>query len=817
MAALDAAAITEKPGVGWCRAWTERVDATVLQLLDGRRGVAVVALGGYARRELCPASDIDLLLLHDGWGRTDLESLVQQLCYPLWDARLQVGHAVHTPAEAVKDAGDRIDTATAILDRRLVGGERGLYDALTAKVKGWTRKHGTRLVGQLAAADAARHRESGPHPGMLEPDLKNGAGGLRDLHSLRWAAGGMLGETTLDALVAAGYLGFEDRRRLGLANETLLQVRCALHQVTRATRGRDVDVLRLDQQDEVAHLLAGQRGEDFDADGLLREVGLAARTVMHLHDRTYGLLRSDASRGRRRRRAAGRDVGDGLRLDGDLVDVAEGRSLADDPALGLRVIAVAAVNGAHVSRDSANRIAREVSTLGTLPWTADARDALLALLAAGDRLPDALVDADHIGLLSAHLPDWPTVRGRPQRNALHRFDLDTHGAQALAALQRLRHDDHLEALWEGLPSTIDVTLATWLHDVGKAWPGDHSEVGARVAGDWVRTMGFDDAIADRVATLVRLHLLLPDVATRRDLADDDEIAAVAEAVGDVATLDALYLLSLADGRATGPAAWSPWKDSLMATLHARTRVLLRGDDEEQRDPRIAATAFGVSPGQVRVLADQAPNRYFGVADGAQVAAHAALLAVPGAAEAGRVHIRSGTTDDTTVVSVVAKDRPRLVADCAGVLVGHDLNVVEARALTGARGLALDWFTVRGDVDADRLQSDLEAALSGALDVAAFVARPRRRSAAAAPPTLHRQTTEVTVRDDRTLEVEAVDRPGLLYYLCEAVAEAGYSLETLRVTTLGTTVFDVFEVAAPPGAPPLEDLRERMLAAVVPAD
>ncbi|MPZ74453.1 MAG: [protein-PII] uridylyltransferase, partial [Nitriliruptorales bacterium] len=182
-------------------------------MLGHQRGVAVIALGGYARRELCPASDVDVLLLHDGWHQTGLEALVERLCYPLWDARLSVGHAVRTPAEAVKDAGERIDSATAVLDRRLVAGDGGLADALTSRVQRWVRRRGAALAVQLAAADALRHQQDDTHPGMLEPDLKGGAGGLRDIHSLRWVAGWMVGEVGLDPLVAAGYLGATDRRR----------------------------------------------------------------------------------------------------------------------------------------------------------------------------------------------------------------------------------------------------------------------------------------------------------------------------------------------------------------------------------------------------------------------------------------------------------------------------------------------------------------------------------------------------------------------------------------------------------------------------
>ncbi len=260
-------------------------------------GVAVVALGGYARRELCPSSDVDLLVLHARADRDDLADVVRRLCYPLWDAGLQVGYAVHTPESAVRAAADRIETATALVDRRLVAGERGLLDDLAARVAAWQRRSAPRLLADLATAQAARRARAGRRPGMLEPHLKDGAGGLRDLQGLRWAAAWLVGEANLDALVTAHYLGAGTRRDLGEAGRTLLAARCALHLVRGRRAGTEVDRLRLDLQDEVAARLGMA-----DGDELLRAVGLATRTVARAADRTWPLLLEDARAGRRLRR-----------------------------------------------------------------------------------------------------------------------------------------------------------------------------------------------------------------------------------------------------------------------------------------------------------------------------------------------------------------------------------------------------------------------------------------------------------------------------------------------------------------------------------
>jgi len=842
----------------------------------------VVALGGYARRELCPSSDVDLLVLHARADRDDLADVVRRLCYPLWDAGLQVGYAVHTPGSAVRAAADRIETATALVDRRLVAGEHGLLDDLAGRVAAWQRRSAPRLLADLAAVQADRRARAGRRPGMLEPHLKDGAGGLRDLQGLRWAAAWLVGEANLDALVTAHYLGAGLRRDLGEAGRTLLAARCALHLVRGRRAGTEVDRLRLDLQDEAATRLGMA-----DGDELLRAVGLATRTVARAADRTWPLLLEDARSGRRLRRpppapaaasagdradgpplpprgrprrpgggpdegrrrnrglrrsapaaapgpgAPGRAAGPGhdgaaprtlpaggadhdpLEAPGLAVLAGEvvldpGASLADDPSLGLRAIAAAARLGVVLERHSAERLAREVAAAGTLPWDAAARAALLDVLAAGGAATGALADLDQTGLLVAHLPGWARVRGRPQRNPLHTYDLDTHLFQTVAELRELRRGTGREArVAAGLADPATLLLAALLHDIGKAWPGDHSVVGADLAADWVAHMGFP--APDRVARLVRHHLLLPIVATGRDLDDPAELAAVAGAVGDLATLDGLYLLSLADARATGPAAHSPWKDVLIAQLHRRTRPLLGAPPEEDGvDPRqVAAAARGAAPDDpaVAALLDVVPDDYLVAGGVPQLLAHAALLAaVPRAA------VRPGPAPGTTTVSVAAPDRVGLVADFAGVLAASGLDVLEARAFTVgdprageerpavATGLALGWYVVRprGEVGADLagVVADLGRAASGGLDVAAAVGARERRRDERPPPLAAPVPVEVTVepRAGRTvLEVRAPDSPGLLYRLARALAADGADVAAARVETLGPQARDAFLV------------------------
>lgn len=546
---------------------------------DQPHGMAVVALGSYARRMLCPASDVDVLVLHDGWADPDLEVVIRAVCYPLWDAGLTVGHAVRTPTEAVEAAADRLDTATTLADRRLVAGDPGLYDAFSARARRWLDGRLTPLVDELAAGADGRRGGGNGRTGVREPNLKDGRGGLRDLQALRWAAACLLGETGLDPLVSAGYLGAAERRTLAQAEDTLLAARCALHLTRAPTRrrpSRNTDVLRDEATEEVATRLG------LDAAELSRELALATRAVAHLSNRVWPHVVRDARDGRRRtpdRGLARHPISDGVVLVGGLVEADGELDLARRPSRGWELMAAAAERGTHLGRSTAGRLNRTLADGEPPVWDDAGREAFLATLRAGRAAQPALTDADQTGLLAACVPEWSVVRGRPQRDPVHSYDLDTHSTETVACLVELGAGALGEwhaSLWRELSIRDDLLLAALLHDIGKPWPGEHSAVGADLSAALVVRMGFGEDRARRVATLVRHHLLLPAVAVGRDLDDPDEVAGVVSAVGDQQTLDALFLLTIADGRATGPHVHSTWRHQLLTRLHEQARRALLG-------------------------------------------------------------------------------------------------------------------------------------------------------------------------------------------------------------------------------------------------
>lgn len=836
---LDPTSVDAPLGSAWCRSWTERIDDVLSSCLGEASGVAVVGLGSYARRELAPASDVDVLLLHDGWATAELEGLVRAICYPLWDAGLSVGHAVHTPRAAVKAAAERVESSTSLVERRLVAGDVGLVDDLVARWSRWLRRHGGKLLASVADADASRHAQAGDRPGMLEPDLKRGAGGLRDLQSLRWASACLLGADGLDALVGARYLGASDLPALAEAAEVLLAARCALHlqQGASLPPGSGADTLRLDLQDGVATRL-----DWGDGDALLRAVGLASRRIAYLHGRAWPRVLADARGGRRRVRPQPREVDDGLEIVDGLVEAAPGRRLAEDPTLAVRAVAAAASEGTHLGRATAESLAAQIAELGALPWDAATRGALLRVLRRGREAVPALTDAGELGVLSALLPEWAPLRGAPQRNPLHRYDVDTHLVETVAELGAIVDgalDERHGAIFERLDEPEVLLLAALLHDVGKVGAGDHAVAGAASAREWVLRMGFGARRADRVARLVRLHLLLPDVAVSRDLDDADEITAVAERVGDAETLDGLYLLALADGRATGPAAASAWREGLLGELHARVRQRLTS--EVDADLAVAPPAAVVADaerlhgghGAVAAALEGMPRRYLLTASAEQVAEHARLDDERPVGEA-RAALRPGPVPGTRTLSLVAPDRVGLMADAAGALAGHGVVVLDARAFTRGDGVAFDWFVVDGGPRAgheppptagggadgppdgdEEVLTALTAAAVGAVDAGALVERWEGRRDVRRPALAH--PVEVEVSFDRgpmttRIEVAGPDAPGVLYRLGRVLADEGLDVVGARVATLGPQVRDVFFVR-PSGGPPDESrLAERLRAA-----
>ena len=722
---------------------TTQVDRWLAELLGAEPDVALVAVGGYGRREMLPRSDLDVLLLHG--GRDDIAGVADRIWYPVWDSGAELDHAVRTVPQARRVARTDLKVALGLLSARHVAGDPDLTERLRAgALEDWRAAAPARLA-ELHAAHDERARTSGELAFLLEPDLKEARGGLRDVHAIQ--------------AVAAAWVAPAPGPKVRTAYEQILDARHALHEIT----GRRLDRLVLEEQDEVARALGL-----LDGDVLLRMLAGAARTVSYAVDHAF--RQSDRLRGGgrrlRRRPAERRPLADGVvEQDGEVV-LARVADPASDPSLVLRAAAAAAQAGLPLAPRTLDRLT-ECPPL-PVPWPAAARDALLSLLGAGHAAVGVWEALDTEGLVTALIPDWERVRNRPQRNPLHTYTVDRHLAEAAARAAALTREVARPDL---------LLLAALLHDVGKGWPGDHSVTGEVVARDVVRRMGLPAPDVELVASAVRLHLLLPMVATRRDLDDPVTVKQVATAVGSRALLELLHALAIADGLATGPAAWNDWKATLVADLVRRVAAVLDGDPMPQPAP---------------LREDQ--------------------LAL--AAEGGPAATVRGSE-----VTVVAPDRPGLLWRAAGVLASHRLAVRSANA-TSVGATAVSVFDVEpefGDPpDATLVAADLRRMLQGRLDVEDRLDRRARavRPRAAAVPAPRVSLVDDASETATVVEVRAHDAPGLLWRVGRALGECGLDVRAARVETLGAEAVDVFYVTDGEGKPLGDTELRRTIAASV---
>lgn len=740
---------------------------------DKLRGISLVAVGGYGRGELSPRSDLDLLLLHDGSADPGaVASLADRIWYPIWDLGLDLDHSVRTPAEARKTAGEDLKVQLGLLDARHLAGDLGLTAGLRTAVLADWRNQAPKRLPELQELCAERAERQGELQFLLEPDLKEARGGLRDATALR--------------AVAASWLADAPREGLSDARRRLLDVRDALHLAT----GRATDRLSLQEQDQVAAELGL-----LDADTLLRQVYEAARVVSYASDVTWRevgrVLRSRAVRPRLRAMLGGgkptaerSPLAEGVvEQDGEVV-LARAARPDRDPVLPLRAAAAAAQAGLPLSLHAVRRMAAGVRPLPT-PWPAEAREQLVTLLGSGPSTIEVWEALEAEGLITRLLPDWERVRCRPQRNAVHIWTVDRHLIETAVRAAEFTRRVHRPDL---------LLVSALLHDIGKGWPGDHSVAGEIIARDVAARIGFDRSDVAVLATLVRHHLLLVETATRRDLEDPATVRSVAEAVGSQGTLELLHALTEADALATGPAAWSSWRASLVADLVKRVSAVLAGDTPEE--PEAAAPTAE----QERLAIEAART-------GGPVLALRAQTEPP-------TEEPSGDPEPLGVELLIAvPDQEGVLPAVAGVLAMHRLTVrtAELRALDlpdGVSGsvLLLDWRVAAeyGSLpQAARLRADLVRALDGSLDIAGRLAErdaayPRRRGIVAPPARV--SVAAAASRLATVIEVRAHDAPGLLHRIGRALENAHVRVRSAHVSTLGANAVDAFYVTGPDGSP-----------------
>jgi [protein-PII] uridylyltransferase len=778
--------------------------------------LVLVALGGYGRGELHPSSDLDLMLIHGGEVTPYVQRMAQEVFYTLWDLGLRVGHACRSLGDCLALARTDLPSRTSMQAARVLAGDRRLFRALQQTLRREVyRRDYPEFLAQMLVERAERYRKHGGSVYLQEPNVKESAGGLRDVHTALWLASARFGARTLRELQDRGLLDAKERAAADAALTFLWRVRNELHFLA----GTKQDVLERALQAPVAKALGYEDTEvRLGVETFMRDYYRHARTIHRISARLIARCQERLARhgtvGRRGRRAA---LADGLVVYDGRLHLAEPGALQKDPARILRVFWHAQQLGCELDLELERALEDAAPALADDAWRAspELRQVFLSLLRSWGRVATTLRRMHDTGVLGAYLPEFGALDCLVQYDHYHRYSVDQHSLLAVEALEGLgpgqgAEADELAHILAEIERPELLMLGVLLHDIGKALGHGHAAKGVPLIKAVTRRLNLDPDDAAAVEFLVEHHLLLSHIAERRDLDDPKTIERLAAVVRFPAWLTMLYLLTCADIRAVGPGVWNAWRGALLRALYGRTRTRLAG--RSPKPPRRAALVqrmvqalsdpsyVGAAERHLQAMSD----RYVRATSPQRMAAHLRLIDrlrdEPVAAEV--FHFPDLGASDFVVVT---RDTPGLFALIAGTLAAHDVNILSAQIETRTDGIAVDTFHVNdpgGDaiLDESRWEAvtrDLALALAGACSVDALLAarRPRRLAPVRpATPGPVRVTVDNSLSDTHTVvEVRAPDRVGLLYLVTRALAAEGLDIATAKIATDLDHALDAFYV------------------------
>jgi len=811
----------------WDHAWTHVLASA--NPTEGERS-ALMAVGGYGRGVLAPFSDLDLLFLRP-WKQTPAgESLTEFMLYALWDLGFKVGHASRTIPETIKAAKGDMTIRTAVLEGRWLAGDPALVETLRARfvkdvVKGTAREF---VAAKLQERDA-RHAKTGQSRYLVEPNVKDGKGGLRDLHTLFWIARYLDPTTPQGDKALEGVLTPKERRSFEQAFAFLWAVRCNLHFVA----GRAEERLSFDVQPEIARRMGWRdRADESAVERFMRRYFLIAKDVGALTRAFCAKLEVDGAKatsglsrflplGRPRRKRLQEKA---FVVEGGRLNLADPQVFERDPVDMLRLFRTADREDLDLHPDAFTLVVRSLRLITPgVRRDPEAARAFLDVLAHGETTYRTLSLMNDAGLLGRFIPEWGRIVGQTQLNRYHAYTVDEHTLRAVGIINdiakgRLPEDHPLStAILPVIADKEALYLAMLLHDTGKGGTRGQEDDGSIAARRACERLGLSRAEGDQVAWLVRHHLMLSDFAQKRDVSDPDTVAAFARVVENPERLRLLLVLTTADIRAVGPGVWNGWKGQLMRELYAATEAIFRGgrgtDPATAFRKRAEAEAQAAREALVRLdpkalkFVEAMEDAYFAGASAEEQQAHAALAREAqksGAAAKARFHEARNATE----LVLAAKDRRGLFADVAQSLAAQGADVIGARVFTSRARLALDVFYLqdaggepfgRHHLPAlNRACREIEKAARGEGHPAEASGRLSPRAAGLEIPTTAVVDNEAT--DAATIvEVSGRDRPGLLAALARTLSAAGLSIQSAHVDNYGARAVDAFYVLDASGA------------------
>jgi [protein-PII] uridylyltransferase len=807
--------------------------------------LCVVARGGYGRAELNPYSDIDLLFIHDYKRGPYAEIVTEIMLHALWDAGLIVGHGIRNARECVRMAGVDLKEKTAILDARFLAGDDAIWSELQELLVSDVLNRNQQKFFQAKLEETReRHAKYGDSIYLLEPQLKEGEGGLRDLHTALWLAKVKYKIHSVEELVQRAIITAPELSEVLEARDFLFRVRNSLHFLSK----RHFDQLTFEYQERIAPMLGFQPEGTLSASAvLMRNYYQHASTILRFSE---GLIARvvEGGNGRFGRMLLTRQIRPGVVIQQNLLSISDPDLFKRDPLNLMTIYADCQAHGVGLSGAAYQTVRDNLPLIDNDAMRNDPRvGATLMMILSGNRsrVAETLEAMHRAGVLGAIIPEFGNLYARVLHDLYHIYTVDRHSLVAVRELERLRSGEYkknnplLTEVARELDSLPLVFLALLLHDIGKGHGHDHHERGALLTAEVCRRLGLNNEEIDLVVFLVREHLAMSQVAQKGDIDDATTVGEFVREVGSIDRLKALYLLTFADMRAVAPNVYNNWRDMLLSELYMRALKILEHGHREAVDParRLAAVkeevktqlAKAKAPAdEIQKFLDEMPDRYFFTVPEDDVQLHFELMRALGEHPLVTRHRHFPELEFSEFI-VVTRDRQGLFSMIAGALTANNLNILSARITTRNTGIALDMFRVShsgptGAVALEedrwlRVEQDLQRVIIGQQDIAELVASAHHVRNADRK-FVRRVATEVTI-DNRTSEQYTVidvftqDRVGLLFAITHTLFKLGLRIHLARITTNADQALDVFYISDREGSKitaiaPQRELREKLL-------
>lgn len=789
--------------------------------------LCVAAVGGYGRGAMAPGSDVDLLFLFPYKATPWLENVTEYILYMLWDLGLKVGHGTRTIAECVRMAREDHTIRTALLEARFLVGDRSLFDDFRTQFdKDVVAGTETDFITAKLSERDSRHQRVGSSRYLVEPNVKDGKGGLRDLQTLFWIAKYCYHSGDgAEALVAAGLLSRKENRLFRKCSDFLWAVRCHLHFLT----GRAEERVSFDLQPELANRLGYQRHPGQRAvERFMKHYFLVAKDVGDLTRIVCAALEEKETknsqglnrflRGLRRGRKKPMKA-PGFVLDGGRINVADDRVFEDDPANLIRIFRLAGAGNHAMHPDAMRLITRSLKRIDkTLRNNPEANRLFLEILTSNDNTEVVLRRMNESGVLGRFIPDFGKVVAMMQFNMYHHFTVDEHLIRAVGVLADMhggkRGEEHplSHEILPGIKDLVPLYAALLLHDIAKGRPEDHSIAGAKIARKLCPRFGLDEQQTELTMWLVEQHLTMSIFAQSRDLADRKTILDFAKIVETLDRMKLLLVLTVCDIRAVGPGVWTGWKGQLLRTLYYETEPMLTGgfskisrkDEVKQAREALKAALADWPERQRRRVLGLHYDAYWLRVDAETQIRHATM--VRQADQGGQTFAHAIVPmafEGATEITVLTPDHPRLLTYIAGACSASEANIVDAQIFTTTDGQALDTIIVSRAFDTDedeirraeRIVKLIQSALKGEIRLPDAMARKVRKRGRREAFSVEPQASVSNDMSDRfsVIEVSCLDRVGLLYDLTRALAELNLDIASAHVATFGERARDSFYV------------------------